>query len=280
MPVWDWMKNLKIFFSLGLSEFDLIKIKSDDINETTVYLSTKHGDLKEFLTRYENDYLKIYSLSHTQRCLFEIDLNNVLAICNQCFNTVSLKCRSNNPLIINSNSQCILIVDEQNSSNEYFWVFQNELERSLWIREIIKRQYSYYQLIYTDFLLLMKLNIQEGINAEKQQVIAIVYSGRFVICSDTIFDEVDLKKYSSLTYQKTDEFTGVILCLVSNRFLYLSSPIIKLTDILYSCLHQAIQVKTLKDLNKQILTSQNIPVIVERFINFIFEHGLQTKGKL
>jgi hypothetical protein len=45
----------------------------------------------------------------------------------------------------------------------------------------------------------MKLNVQEGINAEKQQVIAIVYSGRFVICSDTIFDEVDLRKYSSLS---------------------------------------------------------------------------------
>ena len=49
--------------------------------------------------------------------------------------------------------------------------------------------------------------------------------------------------------------------------------------MLHSCLHQAIKVKTLTDLNKQILTSQNIPVIVERFINFIFEHGLQTKGK-
>jgi hypothetical protein len=124
----------------------------------------------------------------------------------------------------------------------------------------------------------MKLNIQEGINAEKQQVLAIIYSGRFVICSDTIYDEVDLRKYSSLTYQKNDEFTGVILCLVSNRFLYLSSPILKLTDMLYNCLRQAIKVKTLTDLNKQILTSQNIPVIVERFINFIFEHGLQTKG--
>ena len=45
----------------------------------------------------------------------------------------------------------------------------------------------------------MKLNVQEGMNAEKQQVIAIVYSGRFVICSDTIFDEVDLRKYSSLS---------------------------------------------------------------------------------
>jgi hypothetical protein len=39
------------------------------------------------------------------------------------------------------------------------------------------------------------------------------------------------------------------------------------------------KVKTLTDLNNQILTSQNIPVIVERFIYFIFEHGLQTKGK-
>jgi hypothetical protein len=227
--------------------------------------------------------LKIYPLTHQSdkpsRCLFEIDLDNVLAICNQSINAVSLKCRLVGPSIVNTNSQCILIVDEETSSNEYFWVFPNELERSIWIREIIKRQYTYYQLIYTDFLLLMKLNIQEGINAEKQQVIAIVYSGRFVICSDTIYDEVDLRKYSSLTYQKTEEFTGVILCLVSNRFLYLSSPIIKLTDMLYSCLHQAIQVKTLTDLNKQILTSQNIPVIVERFINFIFEHGLQTKGK-
>ncbi len=238
--------------------------------------------LKEFLTRYENDRLKIYSLPHhldkPPRCLFEINLNNVLAICNQSVNAVSLKCRFTHPPMMNINSQCILIVDEQTSSNEYFWVFPNELERSLWIREIIKRQYSFYQLIYTDFLLLMKLNIQEGMNAEKQQVIAIIYPGRFVICSDTIFDEVDLRKYSSLTYQKSEEFTGVILCLVFNRFFYLSSPINKLTEILYSCLHQAIQIKTLTDLNKQILTSQNIPVIVERFLNFIFEHGLQTKG--
>ena len=51
-------------------------------------------------------------------------------------------------------------------------------------------------------------------------------------------------------------------------------------DMLYSCLRQAIKVKTLTNLNEQILTAQNIPVIVERFINFLFEHGLQTKGKL
>lgn len=50
--------------------------------------------------------------------------------------------------------------------------------------------------------------------------------------------------------------------------------------MLYSCLHQAIKVKTLTNLNKQILTSQNIPVIVERFTKFLFEHGLLSKGKL
>lgn len=261
----------------------MIKSNPQDIKETIVSLSTKHGVLKEFLTRHENDRLKIYPLAYqfdrSQRCLFEIDLDHVLAICNQSVNAVSLKCRLTSPQIVNINSQCTLIVDEQTSANEYLWVFPNELERSVWIREILKRQYNYFQLIYTDFLLLMKLNIQEGITAEKQQVIAIVYSGRLVICSDTIYDEVDLKKYSSLTYQRTDEFTGVILCLSSNRFLYFSSPIVKLTEMLYSCLRQAIRVKSLNDLNQQILTSQNIPVIVERFINFIFEHGLQTKGK-
>jgi hypothetical protein len=83
-----------------------------------------------------------------------------------------------------------------------------------------------------------------------------------------------------LAYQKSEEFTGVVLCLVSNRFLYLSSPISKLTDMLYSCLREATKVKTLTDLNCQILTSQNVPVLVERFINFIFEHGLESKGKL
>jgi hypothetical protein len=189
--------------SLGLSEFNLIKTNFDDINETLVYLSTKHGVLKEFLTRYENARLKIYSLTpnlnKSQRCLFEIDLNNILAICNQSVNAISLKCRLINPTIVNVHSQCILIVDEQTSANEFVWVFPSELERSVWIREIIKRNYSYYQLIYPNFILLMKLNVQEGINAEKQQVIAIVYSGRFVICSDTIFDEVDLRKYSSLS---------------------------------------------------------------------------------
>ena len=76
-----------------------------------------------------------------------------------------------------------------------------------------------------------------------------------------------------------EEFTGVVLCLVSNRFLYLSSPISKLTDMLYSCLREATKVKTLTDLNSQVLTSQNIPVIIERFINFIFEHGLESKGE-
>lgn len=81
-----------------------------------------------------------------------------------------------------------------------------------------------------------------------------------------------------VAYQKSDEFTGVVLCLVSNRFLYLSSPIAKLTDLLYSCLREATKVKSLTDLNCQILTSQNIPVIIERFINFIFEHGLESKG--
>ena len=49
--------------------------------------------------------------------------------------------------------------------------------------------------------------------------------------------------------------------------------------MLYSCLREATKVKTLMDLNCQILTSQNVPVLVERFINFIFEHGLESKGK-
>ncbi|CAF1367503.1 unnamed protein product [Adineta steineri] len=277
------IKQLKIILANGgQSEFDLMKTNSDEKNETIAYLSSKHGVLKEFRTYYENNRLKVSSPTSnsdkSQRYLFEIDLNNILAICNQSVNAVSLKCRLTNPPVMNVNSQCILIVDEETSTNEYVWVFPNDFERSIWIHEIIKREYSYHQLIYPNFILLMKLNVQEGMNAEKQQVIAIVYSGRFVICSDTIYDEVDLRKYSSLTYQKSKEFTGVVLCLISNRFLYLSSPIIKLTDMLYSCLREAIQVRTLTDLNKQILTSQNIPVIVERFINFIFEHGLQTKG--
>ena len=189
-----------------------------------------------------------------------------------------------------------MIVDESASSNEYVWVFPNELERSLWIREFLQRQYSFHQLIYPNFLLFTQMNFQEGINADKQQVIAIVYPGRFVLCSETMFDEVDLRKYSSLSkfllrdepmrfdrsylaYQKTSEFYGVLLCLVNHRFLYLSSPVTKLTDYLYSSLRQATKVNTLTDLNGQILTSQGIPVIVERFINFIFEHGLLTKGK-
>lgn len=80
--------------------------------------------------------------------------------------------------------------------------------------------------------------------------------------------------------QKGDEFYGVILCFVNQRYLYLSSPISKLHDRLYSSLRQATKVTNLKDLNGQILTSQNIPVIVDRFLNFIFEHGLMTKGKM
>ncbi|CAF3565081.1 unnamed protein product [Rotaria sordida] len=277
------IKQMKIILANGgIAEFDLMRTKFDDVNETIVYLSSRYGVLKELLTRYENDRLKVYpptsKTDKLQRCVFEIDLNNVLAICNQTVNAVSLRCRLTNTPVININSQCTIIVDDQTSSNEYVWIFPNDLERSLWIREIIKRQYCYYQLIYSDFILLMKLNIQEGINAEKQQVTGIVYSGRFVICSDTIFDEVDLRKYLSLTYQKTKDFTGVVLCLVSKRFLYLSSPIIKLMDMLYSCLRQAIKVKTLTNLNEQILTSQNIPVIVERFIKFLFEHGLLAKG--
>ena len=202
---------LSCFSSSGLSEFDLMKTNTDDKNvppyETSVYLVTKHGILKEFLTRYEIDRVKIYSVPnhldkhHHQagRCLFEIDLNNVLAICNQSVNSISLKSRSTNVPTINTNSQCVLIVDEQTSFNEYVWIFSNELERALWIRELLKRQYPYHQLIYSDFMLLTQLNVQEGINAEKQQAIAVVYSGRFVICSDTIFDEVDLRKYCSLS---------------------------------------------------------------------------------
>ena len=192
----------------GSSDFDLMKSHSDENHlppyETTVHLVTKHGILKEFLTRYELDRMKIYSISSTTeksaRFLFEIDLNNVLAICNQSVNSISLKSRSttNHPTI-NINSQCVLIVDEQTSFNEYVWIFPNELERALWIRELLKRQYSFHQLIYSDFILLTKLNVQEGINAEKQQAIAVVYPGRFVICSDTIFDEVDLRKYCSLS---------------------------------------------------------------------------------
>lgn len=195
----------------GLSEYDLTKTNTDDTilppYETIVHLVTKHGILKEFLTRFEHDRLKIYSINttieknqqHNARYLFEIDLNNVLAICNQSVNSISSKSRSTNLPTININSQCILIVDEQTSFNEYVWIFPNELERALWIKELLKREYTFHQLIYSDFILLTKLNVQEGINAEKQQAIALVYPGRFVICSDTIFDEVDLRKYCSLS---------------------------------------------------------------------------------
>lgn len=204
----DCVTTFEILFIQGSSDFDLMKSQHDENHfppyETTVHLVTKHGILKEFLTRYELDRMKIYSISTTTeksaRFLFEIDLNNVLAICNQSVNSISLKSRSttNHPTI-NTNSQCVLIVDEPTSFNEYVWIFPNELERALWIRELLKRQYSFHQLIYPDFILLTKLNVQEGINAEKQQAIAVVYPGRFVICSDTIFDEVDLRKYCSLS---------------------------------------------------------------------------------
>jgi hypothetical protein len=183
-----------------------MKTNTDETNllpyEATVHLVTKHGLLKELLTRYVSDRMKIYSINSIiekkARYLFEIDLNNVLAICNQSVNSISLKSRSTNHPTIHTNSQCILIVDET-SFNEYVWIFPNEIERALWTRELLKRQYSFHQLIYSDFILLTKLNVQEGINAEKQQVIALVYPGRFVICSDTIFDEVDLRKYCSLS---------------------------------------------------------------------------------
>jgi hypothetical protein len=187
-----------------------MKSQTDDSHlppyETMIHLVTKHGILKEVLTRYEIDRLKIspftnhidkHQQSNTR--LFEIDLNNVLAICNQSAQSISVRSRSTTIPMINMNSQCILIVDESTSFNEYVWIFPNELERALWTRELLKRQYSYHQLIYSDFILLTKLNVQEGINAEKQQAIALVYAGRFVICSDTIFDEVDLRKYCSLS---------------------------------------------------------------------------------
>ncbi|CAF4291670.1 unnamed protein product, partial [Adineta steineri] len=67
------------------SEFDLMKTNSDEKNETIAYLSSKHGVLKEFRTYYENNRLKVSSPTSnsdkSQRYLFEIDLNNILAIC-------------------------------------------------------------------------------------------------------------------------------------------------------------------------------------------------------
>lgn len=199
-----YIKSITLIdFILGVAEFDVTKTGFDDITESIVYLANKHGVLKEFLTCFENDRLKVYYPPHandkSQRCLCDIDLNHVLAICNQSVNAVSLRCRFNATPIMNINSQCTIVVDDSTTLNEYAWVFPNDLERSLWIREIIKRQFRYYQLIYSDFILLMKLNVQEGINAEKQQVIGIVYSGRFVIYSERMFDEVDLRKYSSLS---------------------------------------------------------------------------------
>lgn len=186
-----------------MSDLHLVRTNPTDVNEAPAYLANRHGVLKGFLTRYEDERLKIYSSSadatKPPRYLHEIDLNRVLAFCNQPVNAVSLKCRLNNPPSVQKNSQCTVIVDESTSSNEYVWVFPNELERSLWIREFLQRQYSFHQLINPNFLLFTQINFQEGINADKQQVIAIVYSGRFVLCSETMFDEVDLRKYSSLS---------------------------------------------------------------------------------
>lgn len=189
--------------SLGLSDFDFAKSDPDDNNEAIVYLSTKHGLLKEFATRYENNHLKFFSRSSDPKkartCLLDIDVSNVLSICNETVHGVSLKCRFTDAATAEVTCQCTLTVVDQSSTKKYSCVFASELERSVWIREILKREYSYHQCIYPDFLVLMRLNVQEGINAEKQQVTAVVYAGRFVICSDTVFDEVDLRKYSSLS---------------------------------------------------------------------------------
>lgn len=188
---------------LGISEFDLIKGDTTESTIAPAFLSTKRGFMKSFVTRYENESLKIYSIqsdsNKTHRYVSEIDLNRVMAISNQSVNTVPLKCRLNNSVPTTKSSQCTLIVDGRSTSTEYSWIFPNELDRSIWIRELIKRRYSYYQVIYPDFILLTEINLQEGINAEKQQMTAIVYSGRLVLCTDTVFDEIDLRKYSSLS---------------------------------------------------------------------------------
>ncbi|CAF1443614.1 unnamed protein product, partial [Didymodactylos carnosus] len=272
------IKQMKLVYANGgQSEYNLMK-NTNSTYETTIHLSSR-GVLKEFLTKFESDILRIHSTTNDKRCFTQIDLNNVSAICNQSY-ILSNANKSRLPPTCNSGQTCqsTLIVDDRGVIEDYKWIFPNEIERALWIRELLKRQYTFHQLIYSDFILLTKLSVQEGINSEEQQATAIVYPARFVICSDTLFDEVDLRKYCSLTYQKNDEFTGIVLCLVSNRFLYLSSSIPKLTDMLFGCLKEAIKVKSLNDLRGQILTSQNVPVIIERFINFIFEHGLETKG--
>ena len=180
-----------------------MKTDTSDSQASPAYLSTKRGILKNFVTRYENDHLKIYSIpsdsTKTQQFISEIDINRVLAIYNQSVNAIPLKCRLNNAPSVQKSSQCTLIVDGATTANEYAWVFPSELDRSVWIRELVRRRYAYHEVIYPDFILLTQINLQEGINSEKQQVTALVYPGRLALCTDTMFDEVDLRKYSSLS---------------------------------------------------------------------------------
>jgi hypothetical protein len=197
------MTRHSIFILLGISQFELKKMDSNDINEAAAYQSTKRGILKSCLTRCEHDRLKIYSFASEpnkpSKFLSEIDLNHVVAYYNQSINAITLKSCWNTPSLIQKSSQCTLIVSDVTSDKEFVWIFPNQLERSIWIRELLQRQYVYHQLIYPNFLLLTRINVQEGINADKQQMMLIVYDERAVICSETVFDEIDLRKYSSLS---------------------------------------------------------------------------------
>lgn len=186
-----------------MSQFDSTPPNDTNINQVPAFLTSRHGILKGFLTRYENECLKIYSLPMDQskhaRLLAEIELSRIVALYNQTVNAVPLRCRLFNGPPPQKGSQCTLIVDQIHSSNEYAWVFPDELERSVWIREFLQRQFSFYPLIYPDFTLLTQIHCQEGVNGEKQQMIAIIYAQHLVLCSDTKFDEIDLRKYSSLS---------------------------------------------------------------------------------
>ena len=195
--------QLSLFLFQGISELDLTKINTDNVNEIPAFLSSRYGILKGFLTRYEDDRLKIYSLSmdpnKSRRLLNEIDLNRILAFYNETIDAVPLKCRLRNDHHVQKSSQCRLIVDQITRSNEYVWVFPEESQRSFWIRAFLQRQFSYHALISPNFIFLTQIHLQQGFNAEKQQMTVVVYPQSVVLCSDMTFDKIDLRKTSNLS---------------------------------------------------------------------------------
>ncbi|KAK6173548.1 hypothetical protein SNE40_016977 [Patella caerulea] len=176
----------------------------------------------------------------------------------------------------------------KNNQRIYLFAADNERERILWLQALAKLICPVVVMDHVgmmDFSLAGNFYMKDSV-AEEWRKTWVMLNGRnfFYLTKESKLESVDLRKASSIKHQSSE--TGCSKCTevgyhfvvnAPGRALYIQADLSRDTERLRNIIENAIKGSgiTLED---QQLTSDNVPVIVDRCINFITNNGLRTRG--